>query len=301
MPWIVGGSVVSGALGANAADEAADDAANAAANALAIQTAQGRQVRHDTALGRSVGKGALYELAGTFGIGVPDQAKLNEYDRKRSTYLDRIARAEQGQGIPGEQDLKDAGFANVDEWLNSLKVKLKDVDGRIQAMSRPTGAGSGTRNLYGNLEMDPGYQFRLGENEKALQRMQSAGGTRYGGGALKAAMRYGQDYASGEFSNAVNRRNSELGYLFSLAGFGESGIATASNAGANAANNSSNILMQNAQMQGNAAMTGASAINSAVQGGIQNYYTQSLLRDYNRRPQTSGPSSGTATDWNYNY
>lgn len=147
------------------------------------------------------------------------------------------------------------------------------------------------RDVYDDLEMDPGYAFRLAEGEKARQRQQSAGGTRYGGGALKAAMRYGQDYASGEFSNAVNRRNSELGYLFSLAGFGEQGIATAGQAGASAAANNSNILMQNAQMQGNYGMQGASAINNAVQGGMQNYYTQQLLRDYNRPPPPTSTSN----------
>ena len=156
------------------------------------------------------------------------------------------------------------------------------------------------RGVYDNLEMDPGYDFRLAEGEKALQRQQSAGGTRYGGAALKAAARYGQDYSSNEFSNAVNRRNSELGYLFSLAGFGEQGIATAGQVGANSAANNSQILMQNATNQGNYGMQGASAINNAVQGGLQNYYTQSLLRDYNR-PPVAPPTSGTATDWNYNY
>ena len=31
------------------------------------------------------------------------------------------------------------------------------------------------RGVYDNLEMDPGYDFRLAEGEKALQRQQSAG------------------------------------------------------------------------------------------------------------------------------
>jgi len=299
MPWIIaGGALISGALGSNSADKAAEASEKASSNAIALQNSQARQSRHDTALSRSVGQGALYELANTFGIGVPNQARLNELERKRTTYLDRIARAEQGQGIPGDGDLKKFGYSSVEDWLGTLKGKLSDVDKKIQSMSRPTTTGTGTRNLYSNLEMDPGYEFRLGENEKALQRMQSAGGTRYGGGALKAALRYGQDYASSEFSNAVNRRNAELGYLFSLAGFGQQGIATAGQAGGNAANNSGNILMQNAQLQGNAAMTGASALNNAVQGGITNYYTHQLLKDYNRQPQVSPQP---ATDWNYNY
>lgn len=298
MPWIIGGAaLVSGALGADAAGDAADASNEASGRAIALQNSQARQARYDTALQRSVGQGAMYELAGEFGIGVPDQARLNELESRRSSLLDRIARAEQGQGIPGQADLKKYGYESVDEWLKVMKGRLSNVDSKIQTLSK-TARGGGSRGLYDNLEMDPGYEFRLAEGEKAIQRQQSAGGTRYGGAALKAAARYGQDYSSNEFANAVNRRNAELGYLFSLAGFGQQGIANAAQAGANATNNTSNILMQNAQLQGNAGMTGASAINNAVQGGIQNYYTQSLLRDYNRQPQ---PASTLDSRMNYNY
>lgn len=288
MPWIIGGAtLISGGLGASAADDAADASAEASGRAVALQNAQSNQARTDTALQRSVGSGALYQLSDTFGIDVPNQASLNRLERQRSTYLDRIARAEQGIGIPGQADLEKHGYESVDDWLKTMRERANNVDAKIQRMSRPR-AGGGTPGLYDNLEMDPGYEFRLAEGEKALQRQQSAGGTRYGGAALRAAARYGQDYSSNEFSNAVNRRNSELGYLFSLAGFGQQGIATAGQAGAASAANSGNILMQNAANQGNAAMTGASAINNAIQGGIQNYYTQSLLRDYNQRPQLPG-------------
>lgn len=286
MPWIAAaGAVVAGALGANASKDAAKESAAASKEAVAENRRESDLVRSDTALSRSIGQGALYQLANTFGVDVPNQAVLSNLDRQKNRYLDRIARAEQGLGIPGGDDLKAAGYSSVDEWLSGLRKKAYETDIKIQKLSSSSGAG-GQNGLYDNLEMDPGYDFRLSEGEKAMQRMQSAGGTRYGGGALRSAMRYGQDYASNEFSNAVNRRNSELGYLFSLAGFGQQGIATAGQAGAASAANNSNILMQNAANQGAYGMAGASAINNAVQGGLQNYYTQQLLSDYNKNPYT---------------
>jgi len=56
-----------------------------------------------------------------------------------------------------------------------------------------------------DLQMDPGYGFRLREGEKALERMQSARGNMLSGGAIKAGQRYGQDLASQEYMNAFNR------------------------------------------------------------------------------------------------
>ncbi len=52
---------------------------------------------------------------------------------------------------------------------------------------------------------DPGYQFRLGQGEQALQQGAAARGTLNGGATQKAILGYGQDYASNEFNNVYNR------------------------------------------------------------------------------------------------
>lgn len=59
----------------------------------------------------------------------------------------------------------------------------------------------------GNLEMDPGYQFRLKEGQKAIDAAANAGGRYNSGRTLKELTRYGQDYASNEYGNAFNRQN----------------------------------------------------------------------------------------------
>lgn len=69
----------------------------------------------------------------------------------------------------------------------------------------------------GNFQMDPGYQFRLSEGQKAINNAASARGMFGGGAAAKQLARYGQDYASGEYQNAFNRQNTLANYGFNAA------------------------------------------------------------------------------------
>lgn len=55
------------------------------------------------------------------------------------------------------------------------------------------------------FQADPGYQFRLSEGLKALERSASARGILQSGGTLKDITRFGQDAASQEYQNAFNR------------------------------------------------------------------------------------------------
>jgi len=121
---------------------------------------------------------------------------------------------------------------------------------------------------------DPGYGFRLSEGQKMIDRQAAARGGLISGGALKAAARYGQDYASGEYNNAFNRylaeRNAQLGPLQSLAGVGQS----ATNYVGTAAQNMGQAQNQTIQGIGNARASGyvggANALTSAL-GNYMNY------------------------------
>jgi len=107
------------------------------------------------------------------------------------------------------------------------------------------------------LQMDPGYQFRLSEGLKALDRQAAARGGLISGGALKAAQRYGQDLGSQEFGAAYNR-------LASMANVGPQAAGVMSNLGQNYATNVGNIYQQ----QGNTAANAALARGSAYAGGL---------------------------------
>jgi len=58
-----------------------------------------------------------------------------------------------------------------------------------------------------DYQEDPGYQFRLSEGQKALDRNASAKRGYFSGAAQKGLMRFNQDQASNEFNNAYNRYN----------------------------------------------------------------------------------------------
>lgn len=55
------------------------------------------------------------------------------------------------------------------------------------------------------LENSPGFQFRLGEGLKALEKSAAARGTLLTGGTAKGLERYAQDFASNEYANQYNR------------------------------------------------------------------------------------------------
>jgi hypothetical protein len=100
-------------------------------------------------------------------------------------------------------------------------------------------------NFGKNIDMDPGYQFRLDEGMKAINAGAAARGLANSGATLKALTKYGQDYASNEYNNAYNRT---YGRLSQLAGFGQS----ANNNMAAAAQNYGNQVSQTQMGLGNA-------------------------------------------------
>jgi hypothetical protein len=123
------------------------------------------------------------------------------------------------------------------------------------------------------LQMDPGYQFRLSEGMKALDRQAAARGGLISGGALKAAQRYGQDLGSQEFGAAYNR-------LASMANVGPQAAGVMSNLGQNYATNVGNIYQQQGQTAANAAL----ARGSAYSGGLNQLGY--LAGRYYGQPQT---------------
>lgn len=61
------------------------------------------------------------------------------------------------------------------------------------------------------LKADPGYQFRLKEGQKALNRGAAAGGMSLSGAQQKALGQYNQDYATQAFDDAYNRLMQRVG------------------------------------------------------------------------------------------
>jgi hypothetical protein len=149
---------------------------------------------------------------------------------------------------------------------------------------------------------DPGYQFRLSEGMKALDRQAAARGGLISGGALKAAQRFGQELGSQEYGSAFGRyiteREAQLNPLQSLAGVGQTSTNQLANAAGATGTNISNILGSAGQAQaqgilgaGQARASGyvgqANALSGAL-GGISSNISQGVMLNALLNPGATG-------------
>lgn len=131
------------------------------------------------------------------------------------------------------------------------------------------------------FQADPGYQFRLDEGNKAIGASAAARGMNNSGATMKALSRYGQDYASGEYSKAYDRfnndRTTQYNRLSSLAGIGQTANAQLAQAGQNNANQIGSNIMG----AGNAAAAGqigqANAIGGALNQGANGFMQYQMM------------------------
>lgn len=175
---------------------------------------------------------------------------------------------------------------------------LPDRSSATQTATAPVGQTDPTQQIQAStpqalLESMPGFQFRLGESEKAMERMQAARGYSLTPRAAKEVGRYASDYASGEFGNLVES-------LFRLSGLGGNAVNTSASAGANAAGNIGNAYMNAGNAASQNAWNSAAGWNNAIQSGMNNYATWQM---YNRMlPQQSqlyggsGPAVNIGSD-----
>lgn len=130
-----------------------------------------------------------------------------------------------------------------------------------------------------DYQEDPGYQFRLTEGQKALNRAYGSKGKYFSGEAIKGLEGYNQNMASQEYQNAYNRyvtnQTNTYNRLAGISGTGQTSANTLGNLGSNYASNVGNIAMNNANAQGAAGIAQANAwgtgLNNAA-GNLAYYY-----------------------------
>lgn len=100
-------------------------------------------------------------------------------------------------------------------------------------------AGYTPQEVMQRLQAKPGYQFRMGEGQRAIEASAAARGGLNSGSTLRALTRYGQNFGTQEYDNELNR----LSVLFggaqratenignSAQGFGQTAGQNAINAG----------------------------------------------------------------------
>lgn len=270
----VGGSVASGLIGAEASEDASHAASQSAANSIAEQQRQFDLVRGDTSAYRDVGQNALYQLAQLFGL--PGRQQTTAYTPTTVPSVDAgmpiSAAGQDSTNIPSilrrKRGISDGTMMRIPPGGSVQPTPVP----QSPSVSSGIPVSAASSDPMSMLRSMPGYQFRLGEQEKAMERMQAARGYSLTPRAAKEVGRYASDYASGEFGNLVES-------LFRLSGLGGNAVNTSANAGANAAGNIGNAYMNAGNAQANAAINSGSAWNNAIQGGLNNYAT---LEMYNR-------------------
>jgi hypothetical protein len=119
---------------------------------------------------------------------------------------------------------------------------------------------------------DPGYDFRMQEGAKALERSAAARGGLMGGAAGKAMARYGQDYASNEYQNVYNRfnqdRDQRFNKLSSLINVGQNSATQTGNFAQNYANNAGQAMMAGGDAQAASQIAQGNAWTGAINQGI---------------------------------
>lgn len=146
--------------------------------------------------------------------------------------------------------------ATADDWFSQQGAPPAPVSTASMAPPIQNGMASAQQSLTA-LQNSPGYQFRLGEGLKALERSAAARGTLLTGGTLKGLSRYGQEFASNEYDKRYTQEM-ELARL----GFGAAGM-------------SANQNTQYGQMAGDL-LTQQGNVNAAGTTGAANAWNQGL-------------------------
>ena len=138
------------------------------------------------------------------------------------------SRAAETQAVAAEQaaerasqmygDIYQQQREDIAPWREAGEAALEE----LTDVTQPEMAQPFTRE---DFEADPGYQFRLEEGQKALERSAAARGGVLSGRAAKEAARFGQALGAQEYGAAFNRfqadRAARFNRLASLAGIGQ--------------------------------------------------------------------------------
>lgn len=129
------------------------------------------------------------------------------------------------------------------------------------ALNRLTAASTGDMSGF---YKDPAYDWQRSEGMRGIQQSAAARGGLRSGNALKALSDYNQNMAKTSYGDWWNRQAG-------LAGIGQSATAATSQAGMNAANNSSNALMAAGDARASGIMGAANGWSNSLNSGVNNY------------------------------
>jgi len=232
---MIGGSLLGGMMGSDAAGDAAAQQAAAGRESIAFQREMAGQQRADLQPWRQQGESALNRLNALYGfpssglsLSQPNRADFMSGGVQATNRLAPQPAGAQPQHryhkLQGQQYLRGQAYAGQQPQAQTFDQTGYDAaqadyqnqlaaQQEAQANYDPAQAGADL------VAMDPGAQFRSEQGNKALQNSLLARGNALSGAALKEGMRYNQGLASQEFGSAYNR-------LAALSGQGQNAAAS---------------------------------------------------------------------------
>lgn len=258
-------SVLGAVIGGISSNKAAKAQTNAANQQAALARETRDLTREDLAPFLGAGTGALNALQFELGLGPRPTfggQSVEEVQVANPAYQNALSsQASQFQNADGDDKdqfrfgLGATAPAGVPQYNTSYRVGDQSFDNRADADAFAATTGS----EYGGYTKTPGYDFRLQEGVNAIDMSAASRGGLHSGATLKASQQYGQDYATSEYGNYLNR-------LTGMASNGQNA------AGAQAASNQ--FYSQQAgnaiASAGNAQAAGAIGMGNALQGGLTN-------------------------------
>lgn len=154
-------------------------------------------------------------------------------------------------------------FFNAGYAANAALLDLTGIDRSKLGPGEGVEPGSpGDLSSYAKYDFtkDPGYEFRMQEGIKALDRSAAARGSLNSGGQLRKLTRYGQDYASAEYQNVYNR-------IAQIAGFGGQSAGQSSNIVVNTGQNIGGALINAGEARASGFIASGNAIANALGQG----------------------------------
>ena len=144
----------------------------------------------------------------------------------------------QERALEAVREMFDISREDLAPYRETGELALQDLDRLVRSGEFATEPAFAFTTA--DFEADPGYEFRLAEGLKAIDRAGSARGLALSGRQLKDLQRYGQGLASDEFGRAYGRafneyitgregRNLRFNRLASLAGLGQTSSTTSAN------------------------------------------------------------------------
>lgn len=168
------------------------------------------------------------------------------------------------KGIAAQEQQYQQSRNDIAPWMTAGQENINALNAKMN---------SGYFDAPYQFQEDPGYQFRLSEGEKGINRMAAARGDFFSGRGAKELNRYNQDYASNEYGKGYARYRGELNdtynHMMGISDAGQRATQYIGNLGAGTAN----AMQQGYQGAGKARSGGYTGVGNAMTQGLTNYGT----------------------------